>query len=107
MARLLALIIAFDLPASEEKVPDDIEQLVPHELVLRLQAAGVQDDVALDDDRVVQRSPKTLAHRVKLFGLTGETEGAGPGHIAREGAGLHGETDFLAADRLGRKVDGD
>ena len=81
MARAHATEPPDDRRADQIEVADQVENLVPDELVLVAQSAVVKDALAADHDGVVERAAQRQAHRAQLVDLLQEAEGAGPGNV--------------------------
>src|SRR5579884_2624299 len=70
--------------AQQGDVSDQIEHLVPDELILIPEAGRVQDPVAGQDDRVVERTAFGEASRPERFDFVQEAKGPGAGDVPLE-----------------------
>ena len=85
--------------------PDQVERLVPHELVGETQAA-VHHVAVADDDAVVFARALREPLRPEVVVLGEETERPGRGEVLGVDVGSQDEGDRLAADGRVREVDG-
>src|SRR5277367_7021067 len=89
----------------ERQIADRVERLVAHELVGVAQPFGIEDGVAIDGDRILERGAEAVARLPQLLHFAEETESAGPGDIASEGRRIKIEHPALAPDRRRFEVD--
>ena len=98
MPGLVALVAAQQGRAQDVEVADGVQRLVPHELAFHPQAAGVQDLVAVDDDRILEAPAARQSGLTQGLDLMREAEGAGRHDLGAEGLLIDDEIDDLMAD---------
>src|ERR1700685_3548939 len=96
---------AEDGRARERQIADRIERLVAHELIGVAEPFRVEDGVAIDGDRILERRAQRVARPPQGLNVADESERARAGDIAPESRGIKIEHPALAANRRRFEVD--
>src|SRR3984957_11028763 len=105
MSRAIGPVKTDDRRARERQIADRIERLVAHELVGVAEPFRVEDGVAVDGDRILERGAQRIAGPPQSLDVADESEGSGAGDIAPESRRIKIEHPALAADRRRFEVD--
>src|SRR6185437_13743997 len=79
VSRAIGPVDADDRSARERQIADRVERLVAHELISVAQPFRIEDRVAVDGDRILQRRAEREALLPQRLDVAEETEGAGAG----------------------------
>src|ERR1700733_3812667 len=96
---------ANDGRARERQIADRIERLVAHELIDVAEPFGVEEGVAIDGDRILERGAERVAGPPQSLNVADESESSGAGDIAPESRGVQIEHPALTANRRRFEVD--
>src|SRR5690348_10748436 len=105
VSRAIGPVEADDRSTSERQIADRVERLVAHELVGVAQPFRIEDGVAVDGDRILQRGAEREALLPQRLDVAEEAEGAGAGDLAAECRRIKIEHPALAPDRRRFEVD--
>lgn len=94
-----------DLNAREFEVAERVECFMANKLVWVPKAFRVQDERAIQNDRIRERTSENEAHLLQRFNIAKETEGAGGGNLVK-GSFSVDVMEFLKADRRVVPIDG-
>src|SRR5262249_17347848 len=90
--------------ADQGEVPDEVERLVPSELVGETQGA-VHDAVLGEDDGVFEGATADQPHSAQWVDVAFETKGSGAGEQMAESLGADDHFDFLLPYERVEKID--
>src|SRR3984885_3131815 len=96
---------ANDGRARERQIADRIERLVAHELIDVAEPFRVEDGVAIDGDRILERGAERIAGPPQSLNVADESESSGAGDIAPESRRIQIKHPALAANRRRFEVD--
>src|SRR6202453_3657498 len=91
--------------ARERQIADRIERLVAHELIGVAEPFRVEDGVAIDGDRILERGAERIAGPPQGLNVADESERARAGDVAPESRRIKIEHPALAANRRRFEVD--
>src|SRR5271166_6559142 len=103
VAGTISAIEADDRGPRQREIADRIERLVADELVRIAQTFGIDDDVVLDGDGVLERGPERVARLPQPLDVAYKSEGPSPRDVPAEGGRIQVERAALAAD--GRRLE--
>src|SRR5215210_1620348 len=99
MARAQPAEMPDDCSSRESEVPHCVDQLMPHEFIREAEAAGVQDAIAADDDRIIERSPARQTGRLQPGPIVEQAEGACRRELSVERVRIDAQRDILVLDK--------
>src|ERR1700679_4143601 len=105
MSGAIGPVEANDGGARERQIADPVERLVAHELIGVAEPFRVEDGVAIDGDRILERGAERIAGPPQSLNVADESEGSGAGNIASERRRIQIEHPALAANRRRFEVD--
>src|SRR6202041_586288 len=105
MTRAIGPVEADDWGARERQIADRVERLVAHELVGVAESFRVEDGVAIDGDRILERGAPRVAAPPQSLNVADESESPGAGDVAAESRRIKIEHPALAANRRRFEVD--
>ena len=105
MPRLAGCVDARERSAGQHQIANRVQQFMTDKLVIAAQAFRINNLVAINHDRIVQRSSARQSHGPQGFDITREPKRPGKGNIAGKQARDQAHGHLLCADRLGVKFD--
>src|ERR1700722_14794667 len=84
MTRAIGPVEADDWGAREREIADRVERFVAHELIGVAEPFRVEDGVAIDGDRILERGAERIAGPSQSLHVADESESSGAGDIAPE-----------------------